>query len=442
VIIESKWNEPGLINEFSLINENEKDLPNALIYWNPKILIKNSINESKQVNFRAIREPIESRYETQYSYVNASQDLINDGHNWSKENSLFSYWIVEYQSIKGWFFEKLELNYFPVDVQDLSIILTSSRTKREVVFNEMKTRLSSVENNTLDKHIWHLYQHVDVNSNYDGITDDPDHSKSFSKEQLRNTVTTTIANRGGCDSGSGGLFSRKRESPRFLTKNEEFKKKETLNHPFILFQCRAARKSGYYYWNCFFLTFLLTSVVFTTFSIDVDKPFFRLPTTSTLLLTSVTFRWVYSGKCLPTVNYLTSLDKYALISLTCIYLCLIWHGGISQILIKFDHDLSRIRLLDKFVFITLLSFYIAIHFCLIFWLRKAHRIRRKMLERDTRYHQKMYELYAIEEIEQQKQQQQYQDQDECITNEQYLISIAKTNTNTPPDLKLILETNA
>lgn len=433
-MIESKWEESKLINEFGLVNENEKDLPNALNYWNPRISIKNSINESKQATYRAIRESIASPYERNHTYVNASQDLITDGHhNCSEEQPKFSYWIVEYQTIKGWFFEKLELNYFPVDVQDLSIILTSSRTKREVVFNEMKTRLSSVENNTLDKHIWHLYHHVDVNPNYDGFTDDPDHSKSFSIEQLR----TKAAN-----SGMGLLSSlrrRKREPTRFLTKPEEFKKKDSLKHPYILFQCRAARRSGYYYWNCFFLIFLLTSVVFTTFSIDVDKPFFRLPTTATLLLTSVTFRWVYSGKCLPTVNYLTSLDKYALVSLTCIYLCLIWHGGISQVLIKFGHELNTIRLVDKLVFATLLSLYIGIHFCLIFWLRKAHRIRRKMLERDTKYHQKMYELYAIEEIEQQGQHNQYE---QDTTTEPHLISITKTITKPPPDLKLILETHA
>ena len=35
--------------------------------------------------------------------------------------------------------------------------------------------------------------------------------------------------------------------------------------------------------NAFLPIFLITSVVFTTFAIDVDKQFFRLPVTATLV---------------------------------------------------------------------------------------------------------------------------------------------------------------
>ncbi len=154
-----------------------------------------------------------------------------------------------------------------------------------------------------------------------------------------------------------------------------------------------ARKSAYYYWNAFLLIFLITSVVFTTFSIDVEQPFYRLPTAATLLLTSVTFRWMYSCRCLPTVDYLTSLDKYSLISIIFIYLCCIWHGGVSHMLIYFGYKLVDLRVMDQYVCLSFIVLYFTVQLVLIIWLRRGYLLRQSLRQQDIEYHKRLVKLH-------------------------------------------------
>ena len=56
---------------------------------------------------------------------------------------------------------------------------------------------------------------------------------------------------------------------------------------------------------------LITLLTFTTFVVEVDAVGDRLQITLTLLLTSVAFKY-YVQQFLPTVSYLTFLDKYIL----------------------------------------------------------------------------------------------------------------------------------
>jgi hypothetical protein len=91
------------------------------------------------------------------------------------------------------------------------------------------------------------------------------------------------------------------------------------------------RKSGYYVFNAFFLIFLITLSAMTVFSIDCKMPQSRLQTSYTLLLTSVSFKWVVN-RYLPTVSYLTSLDKYAIISIFFQSLLSIWHSLVAYCL--------------------------------------------------------------------------------------------------------------
>lgn len=197
-----------------------------------------------------------------------------------------------------------------------------------------------------------MYQHVEVKTNYD--------HEDF-EEFIQLTISEKIEN---------------------LKHGSDFKQISSIRFPMIMFQCRAARRSGYFYWNAFLLIFLITSAVFTTFSIDFDKPHFRLPTTATLLLTSITFRWSYSSRCLPTVNYLTSLDKYSIGSLVLIYLCLIWHGISIWFLRVFKHETAQ--KLDKFFLAFLMLLYILFHAILFIWLRSAYSIRRSLMDKDSK----------------------------------------------------------
>ncbi|CAH1248298.1 CHRNA6 [Branchiostoma lanceolatum] len=80
------------------------------------------------------------------------------------------------------------------------------------------------------------------------------------------------------------------------------------------------RKSGFYVWNVALLMFLIMSLSFTAFSVSPDKPESRLSVSLTLLLTSVAFKFMISQN-LPTISYLTLLDKYVLLCM--IFQCLV-----------------------------------------------------------------------------------------------------------------------
>lgn len=62
------------------------------------------------------------------------------------------------------------------------------------------------------------------------------------------------------------------------------------------------------------LIFLITVLGFVPFAFDPNGPQFRCQVTGLLILTSVNFRWIVTQR-LPSVPYLTSLDKYAIGSL-------------------------------------------------------------------------------------------------------------------------------
>jgi hypothetical protein len=133
--------------------------------------------------------------------------------------------------------------------------------------------------------------------------------------------------------------------------------------------------------------------VFTTFSIDVEQPFYRLPTSATLLLTSVTFRWMYSCRCLPTVDYLTSLDKYSLISIIFIYSACIWHGGVSHMMLFFGCKIEDLRIMDRYVCLAFIVLYFTVQLVLIIWLRRGYLLRQSLKEQDVNYHKRLVKLH-------------------------------------------------
>ncbi len=57
----------------------------------------------------------------------------------------------------------------------------------------------------------------------------------------------------------------------------------------------------------------------------------RLGGTFTLLLTSFSFK-VVTSKSLPTVAYLTSLDKYQLVNILFLALCCTWHSILASLI--------------------------------------------------------------------------------------------------------------
>ncbi|CAF2981366.1 unnamed protein product [Rotaria sp. Silwood2] len=188
--------------------------------------------------------------------------------------------VTEHHKFKGTFWERMELNHFPYDVQELSISLTTPLTINDIYFTENKQKPSGVNRTVFsDQQSWHLYEHVE-----------------FSYEQHR----------------------------------EEYSLNYDQVHPVLICTCHVGRKCGYYIWNAYFLIFLITSASLCTFAIPPSNAHGRLQITCTLLLTSVTFRWVVN-KSLPTISYLTALDIYAIASIVALCIINVFHGVVSYL---------------------------------------------------------------------------------------------------------------
>jgi hypothetical protein len=161
--------------------------------------------------------------------------------------------IYEMRMIKGSFYERLELWDFPLDVQDLTITVSSARDQREVKFeSRVSNQLTINPNDFQQQQEWILYPNINVNKKF--IFD---------------------------------VWS-KHERPCFSVSSN------------------IARRPGYYIYNAYMLIFLVSVLGFVPFSFPYNAPHFRIQTTCLLILSSVNFRWIVTQK-LPTVSYLTTL---------------------------------------------------------------------------------------------------------------------------------------
>lgn len=151
-----------------------------------------------------------------------------------------------------------------------------------------------------------------------------------------------------------------------------------FKHPKISATCYSSRKPGFYLSNAFFLIALITISALTVFSMDCKLPQNRLQTTCTILLTSVSFKWVIN-RSLPTVSYLTSLDKYSILGIFFISLLTLWHGVVGRF---WDRD--RACELDNIMFWTFLGLLVLINIYFLVWLAVASsrisRLRHKEVE--------------------------------------------------------------
>lgn len=135
ILVESKWEEPKLEEEFAktsdpskLYEKEEREFQNGNKFWNPQLFIDNVLNEPKQhIHFKIKKELVQSsdsylidenRLFKRRRYSNESKQS-NYSHSSSSLLPKFSYWLYEYRKIRGFFFAKLELNYFPLDTQVL-----------------------------------------------------------------------------------------------------------------------------------------------------------------------------------------------------------------------------------------------------------------------------------------------------------------------------------
>ncbi|CAF1297730.1 unnamed protein product [Rotaria magnacalcarata] len=288
--IQARWFEPTL-------KGTDIDCFDANKFWNPLLYIDNSVG-----------------------------DLKNDVWHKVVYDGMDTPMVYEMRKVKGVFLENLELNDFPVDVQDLTITISTTRTVNEVSLVADTNQLSAINTHTfIDQQEWRLHEHVETSTK---------------------------------------LLS----SPFSPSQNQ---------HPAFSATCHAARRPGYFYWNVYFLIFFITVMAFATFSVTYNLPQNRLQLSFTLLLTAVTFKWVVV-RCLPTISYLTTLDKYVLLSM--VMLCVVcgWHALIAVC----PPDVAPHW--DNLALITLAIIYVLFHIIFFFWMYFVTYRRRRLMKRKDR----------------------------------------------------------
>lgn len=132
------------------------------------------------------------------------------------------------------------------------------------------------------------------------------------------------------------------------------------------------------------LIFLITSLGFASFSIDVLSPHSRCNLTGTLILTSVNFRWIVTSR-LPPVSYLTFYDKFSIGCLLHLVLFSVWHALIGSQLIN-SSSVSAANI-DKYFMYSAMGFFVFFMFFFIFGVLKLDYKKRKFYEENkkTRY---------------------------------------------------------
>ncbi|BHF65114.1 hypothetical protein SprV_0200812300 [Sparganum proliferum] len=169
VFLQAKWREPKLDGKSQeYLSRTDLDL-----YWNPLCYVDNILSETKEVRWLS-----------------------------TQTNPNGEVYIVDRRRVRGVFLETLELNDFPLDVQDLTITVTTERPDTEVDLIPDHSEMSAINNQTfVDQQEWKLHEHVEI---------------------TKRVITQE--------------YSRSMQS-----------------HSCISVTCRAARRPGYFYWNVFLI---------------------------------------------------------------------------------------------------------------------------------------------------------------------------------------------
>lgn len=105
------------------------------------------------------------------------------------------------------------------------------------------------------------------------------------------------------------------------------------------------------------------------------------------MLTSVSFKWVIN-RYLPTVSYLTSLDKYSIFGTTFLCTMSIWHGVVGRFWLR-----ETAVELDNIFFWVFFSLFILTNFGFMAQFVYAHMCTVKLKEREAEFLRKFRETF-------------------------------------------------
>lgn len=181
-----------------------------------------------------------------------------------------------------------------------------------------------------------------------------------------------------------GNFSNKRNKLDKKEKNKTSVKqiskfRDTFLPPKLVAKAYVSRFPEYWLYNAALLILVITVLALGTFAIYVKYPHFRLQTTYTLLLTSISFKWVIN-RAMPPIFYMTSLDAYHIVCIILIACVGIWHSLVGSF-----WSLERAEELDTAAVITFGCIFIVINSVFMIWLYKANAKKRKVVKKEAEY---------------------------------------------------------
>jgi hypothetical protein len=148
--------------------------------WHPQLYIENALGDLKE----------QIRYSAKKSKI---------------DNQIY---VCEHRDIKGLFWEKLELQHFPSDVQDLSISIASMLYDDKLVLMADPYHPSGINREAfVDQQEWSLYEHVDTQQRYikeflfrgeeeEEDNDEDDTSSSTTNKQRNRSILTVTCHAG------------------------------------------------------------------------------------------------------------------------------------------------------------------------------------------------------------------------------------------------------
>ncbi|UJR37298.1 hypothetical protein I4U23_030007 [Adineta vaga] len=340
LVIEARW-----LADDSILSEIDQDtlqnldnghiihLPDDFIQqqhnWHPKLFLLNSTINKQNEHIR-------------YS-------LRRDGDDDHPSSQIY---VREHRIIDASFCTTFHLHHYPNDIQELSISIGSSLSSEKVKLVSHPSIASGINREVFEsQQEWHLYEHVEVKS-----------------RNVRGYLSVADED--------GDLDKPGREKERSV----------------LTFSCHVARRSRYFFWNNYCIIFLLTVVAFSSFAITADQIQQRLSVAYTLLLSQIAFRWTISvSNLLPPISYLTTMDKYSIISMFSLVILGAWHAIIGSLMFTYHHSQpvtpdTNWLWVDRYIFFTLAFLYIVMHLVFIIChFRGPYRYQRKMREKDIRY---------------------------------------------------------
>lgn len=314
--IQAKWREPLLDGEAKDVEFQSDDITARPNFWDPRLYIENVLGEVKESLW----------YVTSFNKV--GQAIV-----------------YQRRRVKGTFFERMELNQFPFDTQDLTLTITSDRGELECALNPDQSEISTVNvQSFVDEQEWKLHKHINI----------------------WKQITTNA-----------------------------YKKHK---HPVLSISCTATRRSPFFLWNIILVMMFICTLIFTTFTVDQNLPQSRMQLSFILLLSNITFKFTVN-QTLPKVSYLTYLDKYILISMAILCLVCVWHAVVSQLWVYVGVQFAKNA--DMIAFAILVFLYI-LYNVIFFAYSKFMVTRRAKLyhQRDKvqRERQRLMEVRAAEAL--------------------------------------------